>query len=309
MPVALAELVELQARHRGKHRLDENLGDGFLYEHNRVFRNLREAALARGVRFSTTDPGSYFGFPLTQLGTILQTRTIPYRNNFQAIVDLENARPGFFHLGDLDLNRPTPNYLLHESAHVVAFHELFGKPERVKDVLGDPDQLVPVMLGEAFAMAVEYLAACCVSGAVHDWLFSVNSYRHRVQSKKAIGELIDAHGYRPIAWTVLAAFLYNNFFVDRLRRPQLERILAFTPMTAGLRLDASERKRLQSALSGLMMMNPDFRQDTSRLFLSAYGYSREVREVLRRDPLERAGDPTALARASERLVAVIDGSD
>src|SRR5688572_31671475 len=74
------------------------------------------------------------------------------------------------------------------------------------------------MLGESFAMAAEYFAACAVSGAVHAWFFSISSYRRRTQKKKAIGELIERFGFEPVCRAVLLAFLYNNFLVDRLDR-------------------------------------------------------------------------------------------
>jgi hypothetical protein len=282
----------------------ESVGDGFLYLQNPYVRRIRDAALGAGFRYTLSDPESYFGFPLIHLDTILRTRRIPYRPSFPALVHLEKARPGFFKLSDLRQNRPSPSYLLHESAHAVAFHELFGRPRDVGRALGEPAALVKLMLGESFAMTAEYFAACAVSGSLHAWFFSISSYRRRTQKRKAIGELIERLGFRPVCHAVLLSFLYNNFLVDRLDRRRFERLAA----SAGLRkLTPPLARELRSALNGLMVMSHDFRYDTARLFLTMFGRSRDIRRELSADPLDLLdADPDA-KRAVGQLVRAISG--
>lgn len=305
--VKLAELVALQRRYHGARRLRRSLGDGYLYAENPFFRRIRDATLGAGFRYTLDDPGAYFGFPLTALPTVLETRRIPYRASFDAVLALERSRPGFFSLGDLDSNRPAPNYLLHESAHAVAFAELFGRPRDVRRALGDRARLVHVMLGEAYAMAAEYLAACAVQGRLHAWLFSISSYRHRTQKKKAAGELIEQIGLSAMTWALVAAFLENNFLVDRLRTAEVERLLGLLPHTAPLARDPALVRHLGSCLGGLMVMSPEFRLDTSRLFLTSLGYPRDIRRVLDFDPLEVVERDGELRGRIERLVAVLSG--
>src|SRR5262249_19029138 len=163
---------------------------------------------------------------------------------------------------DLQQNRPAPNYLLHESAHAVAFQELFGRPRDVGAALSEPSALVKLMLGESFAMTSEYFAACAVRGQPHGWFFSISSYRHRTQKKKAIGELLERYGHDFVGRAILLAFLYNNFLVDRLDRRQLTRLVAVADAKIARRLSPPELRRLGSALSGLMVMSPEFRYDT-----------------------------------------------
>ncbi len=303
----LAELVALQRRYQGARRLRRSLGDGYLYAENPFFRRIRDAALGAGFRYTLEDPGAYFGFPLTALPTVLETRRIPYRASFDAVLALERSRPGFFSLRDLEKNRPTPNYLLHESAHAVAFAALFGRPRDVRAALGDRDRLVHVMLGEAYAMTAEYLAACAVQGPLHAWLFSISSYRHRTQKKKAAGELVLEIGLPAMTWALIAAFLENNFLVDGLRAAQVERLLELGPYAAPLARDAALVRRLGSCLGGLMVMDPGFRLDTSRLFLTSLGYPRNIRRVLDFDPLDVVERDNALRAKIERLVAVLSG--
>lgn len=272
---------------------------------NPFFRRVRDAALARGFRYSADDQQAYFGFPLIHLDTILATRTVPYRRNYPALLHLERSRPGFFTLADLKLNRPTPNYLLHESAHGVAFHELFGRPRSVPEVLAAPEGLLGSLLGEAFAMATEYFAACAVQGKLHAWFFSINSYRHRTQGKKAIGELIEELGFRAVAELVVLAFLCNNFLIDGMNTRLLARCLELAP-SAPDTLPPHTSEKLRRALASLMVMSPEFRLDTARIFFAMFGRPRAIRRVLARDPLKLLETDQRARQALSTLVALLD---
>jgi hypothetical protein len=261
--------------------------------------------LAAGFRFSLADPRRYFGFPLVHLDSILSSRQIPYRPSFTALLHLEKSRPGFFTLADLRQNRPTPNYLLHESAHAVAFRKLFGRPRDVAAALREPSALPGLMLGESFAMTAEYFAACAVSGQPHAWFFSISSYRHRTQKKKAVGELLERYGFDFVGRAVLLAFLYNNFLVDRLDRRQLARLLDAADAELARRLTPAATRKLKSALSGLMVMSPEFRRDTARLFLSMFGRSRNIERELSADPLGLLEAQPGLLSAAGELVGLL----
>jgi hypothetical protein len=268
---------------------------------------VRDAARARGFAYSAKDQDEYFGFPLIHLDTLLASRKVPYRKNYRALLHLERSRPGFFELSDLRLNRPTPNYLLHESAHGVAFHELFGRPRKVAEALAAKEGLLRSLLGEAFAMTSEYFAACAVEGRLHAWFFSINSYRHRTQGRKAVGELISELGFAAVAELVLLAFLCNNFLIDRLDARLLSRCLELSP-SAPATLRPRTFEKVRRALAGLMVMSPEFRLDTARLFLSMFGRPRSIRRVLARDPLLLlTGDERAL-RAIPVLISVLEGT-
>jgi len=301
----LQELLELQRRCHGKKRLAASVGDGYLYLKNPFFRRIRDATLAAGFRFTLADVGSYAGFPLIHLDTILSQRKIPYRPSFTALEHLEACRPGFFTLADLQQNRPAPNYLLHESAHAVAFQALFGRPKNVGAALSEPAALVKLMLGESFAMTSEYFAACAVSGQPHNWFFSISSYRHRTQRKQAVGQLLERHGFDFVGRAVLLAFLYNNFLVDRLSKQQLGALAEAADAGIARRLTPAALRELGAALSGLMVMSPEFRYDTSRLFLSMFGRSRNIRRELAADPLELLATDAQAQAAVPRLIRLL----
>ena len=295
----------MQRRCHGRQRLAQSVGDGFLYLNNPFFRRVRDASLAAGFRFTLADPGAYYGFPLVHLDTILSRRQIPYRPSFTALEHLEERRPGFFTLADLQKNRPAPNYLLHESAHAVAFRALFGRPRDVGAALSEPGSLVKLMLGESFAMTAEYFAACAVRGQPHAWFFSISSYRHRTQKKKAVGELLERHGFDFVGRAVLLAFLFNNFLVERLDRRQLAALADAADPRLARRLSPSALRQLGSTLSGLMVMDPEFRYDTSRLFLTMFGRSRNIRRELSADPLSLLGADSQAQAALGKLIALL----
>jgi hypothetical protein len=299
-------LLETHRECHGPARLLDNLGDGYLYLNNPFFRRVRDAARARGFGFSA-DQDEYFGFPLVHLDTVLATRKVPFRKNYRALLHLERSRPGFFELSDLRLNRPTPNYLLHESAHAVAFHELFGKPKSVAAALTSPEGLLRSLLGEAFAMTSEYFAACAVGGKLHAWFFSINSYRHRTQAKKAVGELVDELGFSRVASLTLLALLCNNFLIDRLDRRLLSRCLELSP-SSGAALRPGTFEKLRRALASLMVMSPEFRLDTARLFLSMFGRPRAIKRVLARDPLTLMSRDDRAQSALSALIGVLEGT-
>lgn len=303
--ISLRELLALHQQSHGSARLLQNLGDGFLYQKNPFFRRVRDAARARGIGFTLEDPGNYFAFPLVALDTVLKTRKVPYRANYAALSAFERARPGFFTLADFHKNRPLPNYILHESAHAVAFHELFGRPRDVHAALSEPSKLVQIALGEAYAMTAEYFAACAVSGPLHAWFFSINSYRHRTPAKKAVGELVTRLGLPLLVWLVLIAFLENNFFVERLPMKTLDRALELYPLGELPALGRADRVRLCRALTALMVMNPEFREDTARLFLTMHGHRRDIRRVLSDEPLDLIATDANLPAQLTRLVRAV----
>jgi len=305
--VKLAELIELQRAHHGPGRLRGNLGDGLLFAKNPFYRRVRLATLARGFRYTTEDPGDYFAFPLAALDVLFETRRVPYRDNVSALARLERVRPGFFELRDLSKNRPLPNYVLHESAHAVAFHELFGRPKSVRGALAAPGALLAIELGEAYAMTAEYFAACAAGAGLERWVFAINSYRQRIPAREAVGAAVRELGLEPVVFTVLLAFLSNLFFEERLAAPRVDRMLELwsTPGRTQVLPTPAVRRRLRRALSELMVMNPEFRRDTTRLFLTMFGRSRRVEKVLSADPLELLGRDAKALEASRRLARLL----
>jgi hypothetical protein len=302
--VKLAQLLGIQKECHGPERFARSVGDGYLYLHNPFFRRIRQAALAGGYRFTQSDPGGYFGFPLLSLDVVLATRQLPYRDNLAALLALERARPGFFRLADLQANRPTPNYLLHEAAHAVAFHQAFKRPRDVLATLAERNNLLYLITGEAFAMSSEYLAACSVTGALQRWCFSISSYRRRVQGSQLLGQLMLELGQRRVVWALLGGFVASNYLCESISHKELRRLLSHQPGAPPLPSSATLSK-LRSGVARATQMSREFRYDTARLFLTKLGYPRDIERVLGGHPLDDARADASYFAFCDRLVNVL----
>lgn len=280
---SLRSLIALHRRASNRCALSDNLGDGYLYAKNAIYRRIRDVALAAGYRFTRRDVRGYLGFPLLSLDAILDTRKIPYRPNVAALEQVENCRPLFFSQEQFNHLRPVRNYLLHESAHAIAYHAFMGNPESAWTTLADPSRLVHVLGGEAFALTTEYLASCLANDVTHRWFLGMNSYRSSAQRAADFAWLIEELDFVPAVWMLYAAFLYNNWLVEQLTDKQFSRVLALCP-TGRQTMKQSARRRAREALSEMMHVSTWFRMNTTPIFLAKFGHPVQ-RSLFRGDPL------------------------
>jgi hypothetical protein len=71
------------------------------------------------------------------------------------------------------------------------------------------------------------------------------------------------------------------------------------------RLRPAESAKLREALNGLMVMDPEFRYDTARLFLTMFGRKRDIRRELAGDPLKLLGEDGPARAAVHRLIQIL----
>lgn len=301
----LRDLLSLHDRALDPEALEFSLGDGVLLGRNPVFRRVRRAVRARGFGFAVDEPAGYFGFPLISLDAVLTSRVIPHRDNVSALRRLESEQPGELRLADFRHNRPTPNYVLHESAHAIAFDVAFSGATDAHAAMSDATMLPRVMVGESFAMTAEYLAACCLAPGIETWLFSISSYRRHTPQRAAIGRFVDELGLEVVARLLVGAFLHANYLVEPLRRADVDALLgrfgpAASAAPSGRRLD-----QLRRALAGCMVMSREFRAHTARLFLVHHGLGRRLDRWLGRARLAGALEQPELQRVVCELAAIL----
>ncbi len=304
-PVKLRDVIDAHDGESHAAALPDVAGDGFLYVHNAFYRRVRDAALRQGIGF-VPDDSAYYGFPLLGLERVIDAGVLPYRRSMPPLRWLEGKRPGFFRLRDLKDNRPAPNYLLHEAAHAVAFRQVFGDA-RAATVFSDAACLPGVLLGESFAMSAEYLAACSVHGKLQRWFFSIASYRHRAPAKASVARSIAAQGVSPVIFSLLLGFLLHNYLVEPLLPVHMERIAGLMPPRWRRGMTKKTARRLLNAQNRLMLMSPEFRKETARLFLTTYGHHRDLRSILSSDPLGAFERSPALVASAVSLVGILDG--
>lgn len=275
--IPLRELISVHRQFRAKGSLPENLGDGFLFDQNPVFRSVRESCLERGFSFTPSDHGLYYSFPLMSLDQVIETRRIPYRDNFAWLPLLEKSAPGQFTLTELKRSELLFNYVFHEAAHCIAHSVFFGRV-RFSRLPKNADTLRKILIGEAFANMVEALSHAFAEGEIGSYFLDGNChFRSSVKEVKEIRRFAKAHGYEKTATVLLAAFLYANYLLDRLGR----REHALIRELAGLEKSAKIEKLAKIGTE----LSEQFRTTTTHLHLIKMGFPASLGPLMRADPL------------------------
>ncbi len=291
--IPLRELIALNGQFRPKGCLPENLGDGFLLAWNPVFRGIRTEALERGFRFSATDHGLYYSFPLMALDGVIEKRVIPYRDNASWLSLLEKNAPGRFTLTELKRSELRFNYVFHESAHCIA-HSLFFGRARFSSLPKNADTLLKILLGEAFANTVECLSAIYAEGEMASYFLDGNChFRSSEKEVREIRRCARKFGFAATARVLLASFLYANYLFDRLGPAELKRIRVFAGLPAG-----TELRKLAAIGTEL---SESFRTTTTHLHLMKLGFPSNLSPLMRGDPLSRL---EKRAQVNEQAVAL-----
>lgn len=204
----LKEVLAEHQRHRPRHALRDSLGDGFLMEHNPVYRSLREAAVRAGLKFSSRRFHDYDVLPLTQLPRILKSRVIPYRDNVRPLREVERRAPGVFDWDQIPKLRP--NHLFHESAHGVA--RSITKPLLARTAARDQrDHALQLLLEESFANAAESIANAYASTPMHNEFLYKNSYiMEKPVTRDKLRRALERNPFELVFRTLILSFLHAN---------------------------------------------------------------------------------------------------
>jgi len=299
---------KLRLAHRGKgeplshvitaHRqfrsaVPENIGDGFLYEFNPVFRSVRDEARARGVKFTHQDYCNYFAYPLMCIDDVINARRIPYRRNFPW---LEILAKRDFNLDDLKKGELQYNYLFHESAHLIA-HDIFFGRKSLARVPKNASTLLAIMVGEAFANTVECLASAFAEGEIGSYFLDANChFRASEREVKILRAALRRYGAETTARVLMGAFLYSNYLVERLTGAELSRVRKFAGLPADAPVGALAKIGLQ--------LNEKFRSVTTPLHLRKSGFGANLPRLFAVDPLRLLLSSSALRKGAERLAVI-----
>ncbi len=125
----------------------EILGDGFLLEHNRLYRTIRKATLERGFILTSEFNPAYLALPLAQLESLIEKKKVPLFDNVTALREIESQIPQTS-LWDEVVDNLKRNYVFHESCHAI-FRTESGKvfPNSMDGEL----RIVKILLEESFA--------------------------------------------------------------------------------------------------------------------------------------------------------------
>ena len=226
MSVMLKEVIKAHKSHAHFTPLSKNLGDGFLYRHNPLFRNVRQLFLELGYRFTTEDFCHYRTFPLITLPAILKAKRVPYFDNYSALAQIEGASPGMY---DMDtVPWPNANYLMHESCHCIADAIFEGLSGSKRIVLRS-------FLCESLANAAESFARIHAQNEIHRIFYNLNSYQRIVKNDPqaaTINRAIIAVGPANTFKTLFFSFVYANFLYKRVNENDFRNVIDLLQINA-----------------------------------------------------------------------------
>ncbi len=234
----IRKILNEHQRHQPEGSLADNLGDGYLMNHNPVFKNIRQAAMKAGIRFSSTRFHEYDVLPLIQLPKILEEKTVPYLPNVKPLIEIESVMPDQFQIYEAPPLRA--NYVMHESAHVLARIlrvKILGEMSLVPSskntvptsggarVQSERQLALGIMMEEAFANAAETLLSLAATNAIHDEFVMKNAYVHeqpemRGRLRAAVAKL----GFDPVFKVVFYSFLHSNLLKRKISPKDLDRV-------------------------------------------------------------------------------------
>ena len=267
--------------HRKMNVLPGVIGDAELYSNNIIYRNARKMVLGFGYKFTFEPDFPYQTQSLLYLSEILATKTIPALDNLRCIRDLERSNPGQFRLNELFTFSPRGNYLLHETAHCLAYEMIDDSSTGSQRSPIWKLRLIKIMIGESFANSTEMVARQITTDP---WISRQNFYA---------GDMIQdfdrycpRFGLQSFFELSFALFLYSNFLCETLSQNEIDLVYEFAEIPAKARKDPLFRKVFSRLVPGALGLNSNFRVFTTSFFLKKSGFKKDITELCKFDPVE-----------------------
>ena len=257
--------------------LRENLGDGYLCENNILYRNVRKQGIICGTTYNVNENSrwyDYMVFPLVNFDELLESKEIPYIDNYNVLVRLSEKYPKLSLPEKFIRDSFKRNYLLHETCHCIAHEFLLEQKKKSQKTsenkLSKSVKLLNSLLGEALANSVELISSAVADTNAHIFLHVLNSYvpyspKTQELLQKAIGEA----GISVFLKLTFVSFFFNNLLGYEHSKENVEKILdLFSPY---FEFKNEKREIVLEALLKCSRLNPRFRDETSVIYFSSFG--------------------------------------
>lgn len=264
-------ILDLDAAERPSGTIKNVLGDGLLLNRNPVYRNIRQAARARGFSFVKSWP-EYASGSLMELERIIDRRQIPLRYN-RPLLETLNARS----VRPLRLNElpgPIHSYHLHEAAHCIAEDVCKNIKPRTKS-----EKILKAFICESFANAAEAMACAFTDSDEHEFFLHLNSYMHDpplVRRRKA--RMVRELGLEASFLIIMISYLHSNFLYEELSLPVARHALKFAAPEHKASRD--ELIRIKRVMDVAMNLSIDFRVKTNSFYLACQGVDGDLLDLL-----------------------------
>lgn len=307
--IDIGKLIALHDGHSCAQALHHSLGDGYLYEHNQVFANVRDVVQARGFVFShrhTSLWKEYHVLSLLCLQSILDGRVVPYCDNVSPLrsVVSKSANLGFpqsvmrFLLGNL-----RRNYLLHESAHCIA-HDVLQKIDAPGSQVDKKTLVLDNLFAESFANATETFAASLLHTIPEKFFFNLSSFMSYLPDvKEAAGQLGSKCGLRGLFKIICFSYVFANLRYEEVTSEMSDLCVSFSLDGAGL--DEDDRQPLAVLFENSLKLNEKFREETAAVYFGFLGCYDEFAELYRFNLFEDSGHLSRYLDALNTLTDLI----
>jgi hypothetical protein len=303
--VSITVASALKAHHANHEprSLKGNIGDGFLYRFNPIFRGLRDNAIDLKAKYVQDDPFDYFQAPLLALGDILRSRRIPYVDNLRVLEKVEKRRPGLFKMNEVVGLKA--NYLIHESAHFIADRVLAKKRLTDTGLAPSRQQALKGLLAESLANSADVFGHLGVDSHVHAAFYDLNSYMPFNQwDKKLLKDGIRLLGPEAAVKIVFLSYLLANHLQKTLPITACKQMLSL----AGSKLPPGPRtrKRVLDLCRMGLTLSTYFRLGTiSFYFKYEFGIEESIFKLLSVDVMNLMDRSNSLQESMAELCAVL----
>jgi len=302
-PMLLKELIAVDDGDETRLGISEAFGDRFLCSTNPLYRRLREMCISCGFSYSTSvDPISrdYSALPLLMLQDIIDGGVIPVFDNASVLRRLLVRSPHLTVPPNFVLSSLRRNHTLHESAHCVAYRYL--SPFLGSGKATAKQYVISCLFCEAYATAVERIAALDADDEMHKLIFSTNSYIDVYKSTtNAFGAVAAVLGLDQVLLISVSVLLRLNRGIP-WNDADIRSLVTLQRTQETLESEALVMTLLAERLSA--SLNPVFVNSTTPLFFRYMGYEKEYRELCRGDIL--ADGDEDMARYAALLGTLIE---
>lgn len=287
LQIKLHELLKQHDQHTKT--LPLSLGDGYLYQHNPVFKNIRDHFLKLKGQFTTEDFCHYHVFPYASLPQILKAKKVPYSDNVTVLREIEKLHPKRFTCAELI--KVKSNYTLHESSHCVADHylEKIVNGQYLNNIKLQPDskKAFRFIMAESFANAVESIANVYNVEPEQRLFYELNSYvTHSKKINSSLQQSVDLIGPLQTFSLIYISYLYSNCLLPEPSAKQFQQILEFVVPEISLQKKAHDSASLRKLFSHGFELSLDFRLQTTGFFCVYSGINTALDKLLKIDVLE-----------------------
>lgn len=305
--IDIAKLIALHDDYSGARTLPHSLGDGYLYERNKVFANVRDVVQARGFVFSSRHTSlwkEYNVLPLLCLQSILERRVVPYCDNVSPLRAMASRSashafpPSFirFLLGNL-----RRNYLLHESAHCIA-HDVFQQIDARRSRVDKKTLVLDNLFAESFANATETFASTLLKSTADKFFFNLSSFMsHLPAVSAAAGRIGSEYGLRGLFKIICCSYFFANLRYEEVT-PEMSD-WGVSVSLDGAVLEEDDKRPVALLFENSLKLNEKFRDETASVYFRFLGCHDEFTAVYR---LNLVDNPNELSGYLDALNILTD---